>query len=126
MKVLHSYHTEQVGIHERGVMRPKRKATSGCENGLAFAHARPYPLAVRRERLRRIGWRDRPRFYDPLDPLELEPWSGGAELGVDAAGLELGGARTGGARFRVLWAPRWAAWAAWAGRGRGLRGAPPC
>src|SRR5258708_21158820 len=102
MKVLHSYHTEQVGIHERGVMRPKRKATSGCENGLAFAHARPYPLAVRRERLRRIGWRDRRRFYEPLEPLELEPWSGGAELGVGAAGLELRGAGTGEARFRAL------------------------
>src|SRR5258708_13230611 len=103
MKVLHSYHTEQVGIHERGVMRPKRKATSGCENGLAFAHARPYPLAVRRERLRRIGWRDRRRFYEPLEPLEpleLEPWSGGAELGVDAAGRWRRGARPGAPRLR--------------------------
>src|SRR5258708_32809411 len=118
MKVLHSYHTEQVGIHERGVMRPKRKATSGCENGLAFAHARPYPLAVRRERLRRIGWRDRRRFYEPLEPLELEPWSGGAELGVDAAGRVPGGGGNGDGRVGATGARGMAAWGAGGARTR--------
>jgi hypothetical protein len=61
--------------------------------------------------------------YDPLDPLELEPWSGGAELGVDAAGLELGGdAGTGDAGFGAIWL---AGAAGAAGRGA-IGDAPAC
>jgi hypothetical protein len=60
----------------------------------------------------RVRWsgRERPRrscgaivAYDPLDPLELEPWSGGAGVEGDAAGLELGGgAATGDAGFGAM------------------------
>src|SRR5260370_93007 len=82
---------------------------------------------VRRERLRRIDWRDVRASYDPLAPLALEPWSGGAELGVDAAGLELdGGAGTGDAGFGAMWPAGWPAGAAGAA-GRGAIGdAPTC
>ncbi len=123
--MLHSYHTAQAETPECCVMRPPRKATSGCENGLALANARPCPLAVRprapaANRLARASVR---ASYDPLDPLELEPWSGGAELGVDAAGLELGGdAGTGDAGFGAIWL---AGAAGAAGRGA-IGDAPAC
>jgi hypothetical protein len=65
-------------------------------------------------------------LYDPLEPLELEPWSGGAGVGVDAAGLELGGAATGDAGFGAMWLAGWLAGAAGAA-GRGAIGdAPTC
>jgi hypothetical protein len=49
-------------------------------------------------------WPDRRRTYDPLEPLELEPWSGGAGVeGDDAAGLELGDTATGDAGFGAMW-----------------------
>src|SRR5260370_13561450 len=83
-------------------------------------------LPVRRERLRRIGWRDVRASYDPLDPLELEPWSGGAELGVDAAGLWVGGgARTGDPGLRPPWPPAAPPAAGGAAGPRALGGAPP-
>src|SRR5260370_14258914 len=80
-----------------------------------------------RERPRRFVWPDRGRASDPLDPLELEPWSGGAGLGVDAAGLELGvGAEAGDTGFGAMWLAGWLAGAAGAA-GRGAIGdAPPC
>ncbi len=59
--------------------------------------------------------------YDPLEPLELEPWSGGAVLGDDDAGLELGGAGTGDAGFGAMWLAGWLAGAAGAA-GRGAIG----
>src|SRR5260370_22052896 len=78
-------------------------------------------LAVRRERLRRFVWRDRPRAYEPLEPVELEPWSGDAGLGVAGAGLEVGvGAGAGDTGLGAMWlagAPGTA--------GRGAIGAPP-
>jgi hypothetical protein len=68
-------------------------------------------------------WPDRRRAYDPLDPLELEPWSGGAGVEGDAAGLELGGgAATGDAGFGATWLVGWLAGAAGAA-GRGAIGA---
>ena len=96
------------------------KATPGCENGPAFANARPYLLAVRRERLRRFVWRDRPRAYEPLEPVELEPWSGDAGLGVAGVGLEVGvGAGAGDTGLGAMWL------AGAAGRGA-IGAAPTC
>jgi hypothetical protein len=135
--MLHSYHTERPKPPECCVMRPTRKATSGCENGPPPPY--PPPLAgegrVGEGRVRSrwnasacaesVGASVRASYdpLDPLDPLELEPWSGGAELGVDAAGLELGdGAGTGDAGFGAMWL---AGAAGAAGRGA-IGDAPTC
>jgi hypothetical protein len=131
--MLHSYHTERAGTREFGVHHPTRRATSGCEND----PPPPYPPRLRgrvgwgegrvrwrsgRECPRRFVRPDRRRAYDPLDPLELEPWSGGAGVEGDAAGLELcGGAATGDAGFGAMWLAGWLAGAAGAA-GRGAIG----
>src|SRR5712671_123143 len=107
----------------RSAMSAAREATPGCENGPAFANARPYRLAVRRERPRRFVRRDRRRAYDPPELVELEPWSGGAGLAVDGAGLELGvGAGAGDTGFGAVWL---AGAAGAAGRGA-IGDAPTC
>src|SRR5262249_37381927 len=78
------------------------------------------PPTVRRERLERFVLA---RSYDPLEPVELEPWSGGAGLGVDGAGLGVGGgAGVGDTGFGAMWLA-----GAAGGVGRGAIGdAPTC
>src|SRR5262249_17983449 len=60
------------------------------------------------------------RAYDPLDPVEPEPWNGGGGFELDGAGLELGDAAgAGDAGFGVTWV------VGAAGAGRGCIGDVP-
>src|SRR5215467_318126 len=46
-------------------------------------------LQLNGEHLRSFTQRDRAGAYDPLEPVEPEPWRGGAGFGFDPAGPEL-------------------------------------